>query len=72
MSGRWVKETKRSAAALPDEAPGAPRLQPPLGQGPALEAWLRRARRLELPHALVVEGPPGFGKTTVIRWLTPA
>jgi len=72
MSGRWVKETKRTAAATPEEAASAPRLQPPLGQGPVLEAWLARARRLELPHALVVEGPPGTGKTTVLRWLTAA
>ena len=48
------------------------RLQRPLGQGDALEYWQRRARSLLLPHALVVEGARGIGKTTVMRWLTAA
>lgn len=73
MSARWVRETKRGNAA--GEAAGAPaptRLPAPLGQGETLRALLLRARRLELPHALVVEGAPGVGKTTVARWLTAA
>ena len=72
MSARWQKEAKRAAPSASNPPPTAPRLQPPLGQGPVLGAWLARARRLELPHALVVEGPPGSGKTTVLRWLSAA
>jgi DNA polymerase III delta' subunit len=48
------------------------RLQLPLGQGEALAYWQRRARSLLLPHAMVVEGARGIGKTTVMRWLTAA
>lgn len=51
---------------------GATGLRRPLGQGAALSHWLRRARRLDLPHALVVEGAHGAGKTTVLQWLTAA
>ena len=45
------------------------RLVAPLGQGAALQHWQRRARRLEMPHAVIVEGARGIGKTTVMRWL---
>lgn len=72
MNGRWQKEGKRGTAPAADPTTSTVHLQPPLGQGPVLEAWQRRARRLELPHALVVEGPPGSGKTTVMKWLTAA
>lgn len=44
----------------------------PLGQGVALATWLKRARRLSLPHAMIIEGARGAGKTTVIRWLAAA
>ncbi|MCA8974785.1 MAG: AAA family ATPase [Planctomycetes bacterium] len=47
-------------------------LRPPLGQGAALATWLRRARSLSLPHAMIVEGSRGVGKSTVIRWLAAA
>ncbi|MBL9078548.1 MAG: hypothetical protein JNL08_13645 [Planctomycetes bacterium] len=53
-------------------AAGGVGLQRPLGQGAALAHFLRRARRLELPHALVVEGAKGGGKSTVVRWLAAA
>lgn len=75
MSGRWVRESRRGGSAAGAAAAGpdaAPRLEPPLGQGPTFAAWLARARRLSLPHALVVEGPRGAGKTTVAKWLTAA
>ena len=48
------------------------RLSSPLGQGSALQAWLRQARSLRLPHGLLVTGARGIGKTTVIDWLTAA
>ncbi|MBL8728706.1 MAG: hypothetical protein JNM25_09770 [Planctomycetes bacterium] len=71
MSARWTREGRnRPAAAAP--AAASARLQRPLGQGPAFAAWLRRARRLDLPHALVVEGGSGVGKTTVLQWLAAA
>ncbi len=47
-------------------------LRSPLGQGAALATWLRRARSLSLPHAMIVEGAHGIGKSTVIRWLAAA
>jgi DNA polymerase-3 subunit delta' len=72
MTGKWVKEGRRGAAVGTSAAAEPARLEAPLGQGPTFEAWLRRARRLSLPHALVVEGPRGGGKTTVAKWLTAA
>ncbi|MBX3463127.1 MAG: hypothetical protein KF830_08145 [Planctomycetes bacterium] len=67
MSGR------RPGEPVPRPRPAAaPGLEPPLGQGAALGHWLRRARRLELPHAMVVEGAAGIGKTVVLRWLAAA
>jgi len=72
MNGHWQKESKRGVGPVAAQRTPATHLQQPLGQGPVLQAWQRRARRLELPHALVVEGPPGSGKTTVIKWLTAA
>ena len=63
----WTREGRSSVPAVPVEQV---RLQRPLGQGEALEHWQRRARRLLLPHALVVEGARGIGKTTVMRWLS--
>ena len=44
----------------------------PLGQGVAMATWVGRARRLLLPHAIIVEGAGGAGKSTVIRWLAAA
>lgn len=72
MSARWQRESKRGATAAPGAVTETPRLEFPRGQGATLAALLRRARRLELPHALVVEGAPGVGKTTVMKWLTAA
>jgi len=72
MSARWVRETKRKA--LPAElrqSDHAP-LRPPVGQGPAYHNLLRRARTLKLPHALVLSGAAGTGKTMALRWLTAA
>lgn len=65
----WTREGRGQVPAAPGTAV---RLQRPLGQGEALEHWQRRARGLLLPHALVVEGARGIGKTTVVRWLTAA
>ncbi|MCA8953779.1 MAG: hypothetical protein KDE27_29980 [Planctomycetes bacterium] len=50
----------------------AKRLQAPLGQGRALALWQRQARKLAMPHATIIEGGRGSGKSTVIRWLTAA
>ena len=48
------------------------RLQQPMGQGTALATWQRRARTLSMPHAMIVEGSRGIGKSTVMRWLAAA
>jgi DNA polymerase-3 subunit delta' len=72
--GKWVRET-RSAAARPvasDDADGVLRLRAPLGQGAALTRWSALARRGALPHAFVVSGARGAGKSVVIEWLTAA
>lgn len=67
MTGRWTRESRHGA---PVPAPSAaPRLVAPLGQGAMLLHWQRLARKLSLPHALVVEGAAGTGKSTVMRWL---
>jgi DNA polymerase III delta' subunit len=71
VSGTWRRET-RGGAPGPDAAAPTARLVRPLGQGEMLARWLRQARRLQLPHAIVVEGAPGIGKTTVMRWLAAA
>jgi len=71
MTARWTREGRKAASAA-ETAPVSARLLRPLGQGPALANWLRRARRLDLPHALVVEGGRGSGKTTVLQWLAAA
>ena len=42
------------------------------GQGDAWARWLRRARRLEIPHCLIVEGAPGTGKSKAARTLARA
>jgi len=65
----WTREGRGQIPAAPA---GPVRLQLPLGQGEALAYWQRRARSLLLPHAMVVEGARGIGKTTVMRWLTAA
>jgi DNA polymerase III delta' subunit len=70
VSAHWQREGKRAAAAA-EPAP-AVRLAPPLGQGVLLAAWVARARALRLPHAVVVEGARGSGKTTVLQWLAAA
>jgi len=75
VSARWVREAKRKSASQPEvavEARMTRRLQRPLGQGEALDRWVRMARRLQLPHGVVVEGAPGSGKTTVLQYLTAA
>ena len=74
MSKKWVKQARRkSASAKPEPEPRmAKRLVRPVGQGTAFESWLRAARRLQLPHGLVIEGARGAGKTTVLQYLTAA
>ncbi len=71
MTGRWVRQG-RAGGTVDSGKPARARLTMPLGQGDALQYWQRRARRLLLPHALVVEGAHGVGKTTVMQWLTAA
>lgn len=44
----------------------------PMGQGAELQRLLRLARSGKLPHAVLVEGPPGAGKSTALGWLTAA
>ncbi|MEY3162817.1 MAG: hypothetical protein RIT25_2812 [Planctomycetota bacterium] len=44
----------------------------PMGQGLELQRLLRLARGGKLPHAVLVEGAPGAGKTTALGWLTAA
>lgn len=48
------------------------RLQPPLGQGAEFAQDVALARRLRLPHALVITGLRGGGKSTVLQWLAAA
>lgn len=74
MSKKWVKEArKKSASAKPEPVPRLMRrLVRPVGQGTAFDNWLRAARRLQLPHGLVIEGARGAGKTTVLQYLTAA
>ena len=75
MSAKWVRQAKRKSASAPAEEQPARmtrRLQRPLGQGEALDRWVRMARRGQLPHGVVVEGAPGSGKTTVLQYLTAA
>lgn len=75
-AGKWVREARIPSASQPMAADGGPdgdlRLRAPLGQGEALTRWLRLARTGALPHAFVVAGARGAGKTTVIEWLTAA
>lgn len=74
MSKKWVKEARRKSASAPSEPEPEmlKRLVRPIGQGAAFDNWVRSARRLQLPHGLVIEGAPGVGKTTVLQWLTAA
>ncbi len=44
----------------------------PMGQGIEIQRLLRLARTGKLPHAVLVEGAPGAGKTTALGWLTAA
>lgn len=44
----------------------------PIGQGAAFEQFERQGRRLDLPHAIVIEGARGAGKTTALAWLAAA
>ena len=73
MTQKWQRERKGKRAE-DEEAPRAEalRLQRPLGQGEALQRWVRAARRLQLPHGIVVEGARGTGKSTVLQYLTAA
>lgn len=71
MTASWQREG-RAAAAGDDQSAASRRLRVPLGQGEAMRRWLQQARRLALPHGLLVEGAPGGGKTTVIEWFTAA
>jgi DNA polymerase III delta prime subunit len=73
MSGGWQRETKaREAKASAAGDDGDRRLSAPLGQGEALQRWLRQARQLRLPHGFLVEGRRGSGKSTVVAWLVAA
>lgn len=75
MSQKWVRQAKRKSASQQEpeeELHNQRRLSRPLGQGDALQRWVRAARRLELPHGVVVEGGRGTGKTTILQWLTAA
>jgi DNA polymerase-3 subunit delta' len=72
MTARWVRETKRKSVPAEQRKPEHAPLRPPIGQGVAYNSLLRRARNLQLPHALVLSGAPGTGKTTALRWLTAA
>lgn len=76
MSQKWVREAKRKSASEPDVHDdghvASKRLVRPLGQGEALQRWTRAARRLALPHGLVVEGARGAGKSTILEWLVAA
>ncbi len=75
-AGRWVREARIPSASQPtpadDGVDGDLRLRAPLGQGEALTRWLALARRGSLPHAFVVAGARGAGKTTVMQWLAAA
>lgn len=70
MSARWVREGR--AAAAGDEPGAARRLVAPLGQGEVLRRWLALARKRTLPHAFLVTGPRGGGKSTVLEYLAAA
>lgn len=73
MTGRWVRERRGGGGAADADGPApAAQLVRPIGQGDALSRWTAAARRLELPHGLLVEGARGGGKSTVVRWLTAA
>lgn len=73
MSARWVREGRGGGAADDaDERTATARLAAPLGQGEVLARWVRLARKQTLPHAFLVSGPMGAGKSTVVRWLTAA
>jgi DNA polymerase III subunit delta' len=74
VSSRWVREGKagQAAAATDAEGLGTQRLVMPLGQGEAMQRWTAAARRAQLPHGFLIEGPRGVGKTTVVQWLTAA
>lgn len=72
MSARWVREGRSQASPDRTEATAARRLAAPLGQGEALARWLQLARRGAMPHGLLVTGPRGAGKSTVIDYFTAA
>lgn len=72
MTQKWQRERKGKQDVEDAPRAEARRLQRPLGQGEALDRWVRAARRLQLPHGLVVEGARGVGKTTVLQYLTAA
>jgi DNA polymerase-3 subunit delta' len=71
MTLEWRREGRgaRNEGTGPQERP---RLHPPIGQGEAMVAWLRLARAGTLPHGLLVEGPRGSGKSTVLAWFAAA
>ena len=75
MTAKWVREAKRKSASA--KAPEEParmtrRLRRPIGQGESFDRWVRMARRRQLAHGVVVEGPVGSGKTTALTYLTAA
>ena len=75
MSQKWVRQARKKSASqqLEEEPVRMSRsLVRPLGQGDALQSWLRAARSHQLPHGLVIEGARGVGKTTVLQWLAAA
>lgn len=74
-AGKWVREARNAASRAPaagGDVDGVLRLRAPLGQGAALARWSTLARRGALPHAFVVSGARGGGKSVVIEWLTAA
>ncbi len=74
-AGKWTREARSGAARAADAAgsgDGVLRLRAPLGQGDALARWSALARRGALPHAFVVAGARGGGKSVVIDWLAAA
>lgn len=69
----WRREGRRAAAdAGAGPRAATPRLVMPLGQPVEFDRLVRQARRLTLPHALVVEGARGVGKSTAMQWLAAA
>ena len=52
--------------------PAPARLPMPLGQGVTFARLLQQARRLQMHHAVLIEGQQGAGKSTIADWLAAA